>query len=178
MEVVELSKKIEDIVTNNDLTRLSYILQRQFAISKSDELQKAIDVIKTEGRILKLGIIGRVKAGKSSILNALLFDGQSVLPKAATPMTAALTILQYGEETKADVEFFGEKDIDDIKKMSEEYENILENTKNNEYEKLKIRSESEVIDLIGTSTSEEVTELVSDPCHPKKKDKEVKAKKR
>ena len=39
-------------------------------------------------------------------------------------------------------------------------------------------AESEVIDLIGTSTSEEVTELVSDPCHPKKKDKVVKAKKR
>jgi len=46
-------------------------------------------------RNLKLGIVGRVKAGKSSFLNALLFDGEEWLPKAATPMTAALTRITY-----------------------------------------------------------------------------------
>lgn len=46
-------------------------------------------------RNLKLGIVGRVKAGKSSFLNALLFNGEEWLPKAATPMTAALTRITY-----------------------------------------------------------------------------------
>ena len=40
---------------------------------------------------LRIGIMGRVKAGKSTFLNALLFDGQPVLPQAATPKTANLT---------------------------------------------------------------------------------------
>lgn len=49
-------------------------------------------------RNLKLGIVGRVKAGKSSFLNALLFDGEEWLPKAATPMTAALTRITYTKD--------------------------------------------------------------------------------
>lgn len=48
------------------------------------------DVVDTN-RTLKIGIVGGVKAGKSSFLNALLFRGRDILPKAATPMTAALT---------------------------------------------------------------------------------------
>ncbi|WP_411015822.1 dynamin family protein, partial [Salmonella sp. ZJQZ20_0076] len=44
-----------------------------------------------ENRILRFGFVGQIKRGKSSFLNSLLFDGESVLPKAATPMTAALT---------------------------------------------------------------------------------------
>ena len=48
------------------------------------------DLSDTE-RLMKIGIVGRVKAGKSSLLNAIAFNGKNVLPKAATPMTAALT---------------------------------------------------------------------------------------
>lgn len=49
-----------------------------------------------QGQRLNIGIIGQVKAGKSSFLNALLFDGQPVLPEAATPKTANLTRITYG----------------------------------------------------------------------------------
>jgi hypothetical protein len=49
-----------------------------------------------QGQCLNIGIIGQVKAGKSSFLNALLFDGQPVLPEAATPKTANLTRITYG----------------------------------------------------------------------------------
>ena len=34
---------------------------------------------------LNIGIMGQVKAGKSTFLNALLFDGRPILPEAATP---------------------------------------------------------------------------------------------
>ena len=57
----------------------------------ANNLESGIDKIMEEGRDLRLGIVGEVKAGKSSFLNALIFDGEDILPKAPTPMTAALT---------------------------------------------------------------------------------------
>ena len=78
--------------------------------------------LKDPPTLLRLGIIGRVKAGKSSLLNGLLFNGQEVLPKAATPMTAALTILTYGDDFLAEVEFYDVKEIDQIKRLHSQYE--------------------------------------------------------
>lgn len=75
-------------------------------------------------RDLEIGFVGRVKAGKSSILNALFFEGKSVLPKAAIPTTAALTILSYSETPKAKIVFIEEEDIDRIKHNAEEYEKM------------------------------------------------------
>lgn len=66
----------------------------------AEGIDAAYNGIMTENRNLKLGIVGRVKAGKSSFLNALLFDGRDVLPKAATPMTAALTRITYASSTE------------------------------------------------------------------------------
>ena len=49
---------------------------------KAKRIASSISEIKREGRQLKIGIIGCVKAGKSSFLNALVFDGYQILPKA------------------------------------------------------------------------------------------------
>ena len=65
-----------------------------------------IAIAEDEGRKLCVGIIGAVKAGKSSFLNACIFDGEEVLPKACTPMTAALTRISYGKEPKAIIHFY------------------------------------------------------------------------
>ena len=62
---------------------------------------------------------------QSSLLNALLFDGNDILPKAATPMTAALTIMEYGEDVRAEVDFFTQKDIDEIKVKHDAYLQLL-----------------------------------------------------
>lgn len=77
-----------------------------------------------EGRNLRVGIIGRVKAGKSSLLNALMFAGNDVLPKAATPMTASLTILRYTDQDMpyAEVEYFRSEDVNDMRQLAEEYD--------------------------------------------------------
>jgi len=40
-----------------------------------------------DDRKLNIGVIGQVKAGKSTFLNTLLFDGKDVLPSARTPKT-------------------------------------------------------------------------------------------
>lgn len=85
-----------------------------------------------EGRALKIGIVGEVKAGKSSFLNALLFRGQDVLPQASTPMTAALTKISYGETPSAKIEFYNEKDWENIEALAGEYDKEVDK-KYNEY---------------------------------------------
>jgi len=67
-----------------------------------------------ENRLLRIGIIGQIKRGKSSFLNSLLFNGKDVLPKAATPMTAALTKISYAEEAKALIEFYSKNEWQNI----------------------------------------------------------------
>lgn len=59
-----------------------------------------------ENRKLNIGVVGQVKAGKSSFLNALLFDGKEILPKASTPKTATLTKMEYSEHNIIQVEYY------------------------------------------------------------------------
>lgn len=83
------------------------------------------DVVDTN-RTLKIGIVGGVKAGKSSFLNALLFRGRDILPKAATPMTAALTKISYSEQSYARIVFYENKDWNAIIQNSLKYDEQLE----------------------------------------------------
>ena len=71
-----------------------------------------------EGRLLRIGIIGQIKRGKSSFLNSLLFDGAEILPKAATPMTAALTKISYSPVPEAAIEFYSQKEWETIEKTA------------------------------------------------------------
>mgnify|MGYP000997114501 CR=1 FL=1 len=59
-----------------------------------------------EDRKLNIGIIGQVKAGKSSFLNTLIFNGKEILPKASTPKTAALTKIEYSHENSIEIEYY------------------------------------------------------------------------
>lgn len=60
----------------------------------------------TEEQTLNIAIMGQVKAGKSSFLNALLFEGKPILPEAATPKTANLTRISYAEKPRIEVDFY------------------------------------------------------------------------
>lgn len=46
---------------------------------------------------------------------------EEVLPKAATPMTASLTILKYAQNLSAEVEFYSPKDIAELENEHERY---------------------------------------------------------
>ena len=96
-------------------------IAREHGVPEAKELQANLAAIEDENRLLKIGIVGRVKSGKSSLLNALLFAGESILPEAATPMTASLTTLSYGESLAAEVEFFTQEDLRHIKDQHSEY---------------------------------------------------------
>ncbi len=124
MNVQELIKKstlIEKTLQEQGLQERAKPFMSDNAVIKTEELEKTLKELQDTNRDLKVGIIGRVKAGKSSLLNALIFEGVEVLPKAATPMTASLTILKYAKTLSAEVEFYSPKDIAELKNEHERY---------------------------------------------------------
>ncbi|KAA6336952.1 Bacterial dynamin-like protein [termite gut metagenome] len=68
---------------------------------------------KLEKDTLTIGVIGQIKCGKSTFLNALLFK-DNVLPVASTPMTAALSVITYGEKEEVTAEFYMPEEWGDI----------------------------------------------------------------
>lgn len=60
---------------------------------------------KIENDKLTIGVIGQMKCGKSTFLNALIF-GDEILPAATTPMTASLSVITYGAEKSLEAEFY------------------------------------------------------------------------
>lgn len=119
-EVESIVSRFQDLMGNE-----AELLASEVGIGTAASMQQALDQINESNRLMQIGIVGRVKAGKSSLLNALLFDGNSVLPKAATPMTAALTTLAYGDTLSAQVDFFTDGDIHDIHTKAAQYEQEL-----------------------------------------------------
>ncbi|EHK89550.1 dynamin family protein [Aggregatibacter actinomycetemcomitans] len=120
-------------------------------ISDSKQLQQALDEVNNADRLLRVGIIGRVKAGKSSLLNALVFNGKDILPKAATPMTAALTRMEYSEEVRAEVEFYDQADLNQIAENSRKYEMLIQNLKISRLQELKKENEARNKGILKTS---------------------------
>lgn len=74
--------------------------------SLKKNFQAKINDFYDENRKLNIGVIGQVKAGKSSFLNTLLFDGNEILPKASTPKTATLTKMEYSENNIIEIEYY------------------------------------------------------------------------
>ncbi|WP_164855453.1 dynamin family protein [Helicobacter pylori] len=120
-EIIQKSALIEKTLQEQGLQERARPFISENAVIKTEELEKTLKELQDTNRDLKVGIIGRVKAGKSSLLNALIFEGVEVLPKAATPMTASLTILKYAQTLSAEVEFYSQKDILELKNEHERY---------------------------------------------------------
>ena len=73
-----------------------------------------------DNEILRIGVIGQMKCGKSTYLNSLIF-GNDVLPSSATPMTAALSVVTYGETARIEVEFYSKQDWEEQIKLSQQH---------------------------------------------------------
>ena len=119
-EYLNESRRIENILTEHqelfDGEKLIEFKQI------TDALEKNFYLAQQESRKLSIGIVGAVKAGKSSFLNACVFDGDEYLPKAATPMTAALTKISYSETPKAYIHFYSKEDWRDISEHANKYD--------------------------------------------------------
>ncbi|MBR4612466.1 MAG: dynamin family protein [Kiritimatiellae bacterium] len=95
--------------------------------SEISGLEKNIQLARDKARKLSIGIIGQVKAGKSSFLNTVIFDGRQILPKAATPMTAALTKISYSDTPTAIVHYYSIEEWDNLENANKSFLKNLEN---------------------------------------------------
>lgn len=131
---IKEARKIEAILDENqELFDSEKLIEfRQI----TNALEKNWNLAQQDSRKLSIGIVGAVKAGKSSFLNACVFNGEEYLPKAATPMTAALTKISYSETPKANIHFYSKEDWQDIVEQANQYDNELEKAYNEYYERM------------------------------------------
>lgn len=76
---------------------------------------------------LTIGVIGQMKCGKSTFLNSFVFK-DDVLPAATTPMTAALSVITYGEKEHVVAEFYTKDEWAEQKMQASRDENDAANS--------------------------------------------------
>ncbi|GAA7771008.1 dynamin family protein [Helicobacter pylori] len=135
-ELIQKNALVEKVIKEQGLQEKAGPFISENAVIKTEELEKTLKGMQAENRGLKVGIIRRVKAGKSSLLNALIFEGKDVLPKATTPMTASLTILKYAQNLSAEAQFYNEKDMEELKRDHERYEKKFKEIVSEEVKKI------------------------------------------
>lgn len=122
---------------------------------------------KIENDKLVIGVIGQMKAGKSTFLNALIFKDE-ILPAATTPMTASLSVITYGTEKKLEAEFYTSQEWAELKQFASLDESNFEGD-SNQKSKIKaakeivaksVRIESELPDLLGTKKADAFEKLI------------------
>lgn len=62
-----------------------------------------------------LAVAGQMKAGKSTLLNALIF-GDDILPADDTELTAKITFITYGEEPCYEATLYSKSEFEDLRK--------------------------------------------------------------
>lgn len=110
--IISILEKHASIISEEELDIL-----KELQAALLDNLAAA----REEGRNLRIAVVGQMKAGKSSFLNAAFF-GRDLLPRADTPMTAALTRIVYSARPRAEVMFYTEDDWAGIMGRHVEYE--------------------------------------------------------
>ncbi len=121
---------------------------------------------KLEQDTLTIGVIGQMKCGKSTFLNAFIF-GEDILPAATTPMTAALSVITYGEKEEVTAEFYTPDEWAELQMQSERN---LEEVENDPIESSKIKAARELVSksqsignirsLLGKTRSDNLKNLV------------------
>ncbi|MBD5403167.1 hypothetical protein HDR58_10305 [bacterium] len=104
-----------------------------------DREKEIVDKINND--ILTLGVIGQMKCGKSTFLNAFVF-GDTVLPSATTPMTAALSVITYGKDKKLVAEFYSP---DEWAEQKLQADRSLDEVAGNAMEESKVKAAKELV---------------------------------
>lgn len=77
-----------------------------------EQLQKSFD-----SQNLVIGVVGKMKAGKSSLVNAVVF-ADNILPSGAQPITVTLTEISYAEKDEVEITLLSSDDIKDLKEKA------------------------------------------------------------
>lgn len=96
---------------------------------------------KLENDTLTIGVIGQMKCGKSTFLNAFIFE-DDILPAAITPMTAALSVITYGEKKRIVAEFYT---ADEWAEQKQQAARALDDASNN-LDESKIKAAKELVE--------------------------------
>ncbi len=110
-----------------------------------DTARKDEIVNKINNDVLTIGVIGQMKCGKSTFLNAFVFE-DDILPSAVTPMTAALSVITYGQQKKIVAEFYTQDEWEEQKMQASR---SLDDVKGNSLEESKVKAAKELVDKAG-----------------------------
>jgi len=111
---------------NKILSQYDKIIKLPNILSQDTTIQK----IKAKREQLKeehffVSFTGQIKAGKSTLINALIF-GEEVIPADDIPHTAKITIIKYGKKPKLEVTFYDKDEWDILQSNQEFYQEYLE----------------------------------------------------
>lgn len=106
-----------------------------------DKQQEQEIVNKINNDVLTIGVIGQMKCGKSTFLNSFVFE-DDVLPAATTPMTAALSVITYGETKKIVADFYT---ADEWEEQKLQASRSLEEVAGNTLEESKVKAAKELV---------------------------------
>ena len=109
----ELEKKLETEAPEKDVEAIRAL---------GEKFDRQVKDFFRENRRLNIGVVGQVKAGKSSFLNTMLFQGKQILPKASTPKTAVLTKIEYSPDNRLKVTYISPEEWESLKEEAQTFE--------------------------------------------------------
>jgi len=135
----------EKEILKEKLEKLSFIVENisDIIIDSEKENLEAVKNKLTGDNSVSIGITGVIKAGKSTLLNAIL--QKDILGTAIVPETANLTTIKYAKEEKATILFWNKK----------EWNEIIENSKTDENLKEWLEKTNDAIDNISAYITED-----------------------
>lgn len=95
----------------------------------SRDIQTKLDKFRREDRKLTLAVVGCVKAGKSSFLNELIFQGKDILPHAFRPKTATLTKIEYDTHPHLVITYYRPIEWEQLEKLAKQESSTREDVK-------------------------------------------------
>ena len=144
---MENNKKIKELINKLENSNYFEVLDKPILVDIKNAFEnylKNYQRLEREDKILTIGIVGQVNSGKSSFLNTLFFEGENILPKSATPMTAALTKIRYSENISAKVHFYTSSGFETVKNGARECKIAIENERKKLNEDNKKKNKPEV----------------------------------
>jgi GTP-binding protein EngB required for normal cell division len=91
--------------TLSDILERIQVIQDKYSLAAIQPNLEACGAIIEAQNTIEVGVFGRFKAGKSSLLN--LLAKRPVLPVGVTPVTAVITRLRYGPRERTIIQYYG-----------------------------------------------------------------------
>lgn len=146
-----------------------YIVRLESALANFNIIDDRLPAVKSliESHKFQVAVMGEFKRGKSTLINALL--GQEVLPVDATPATATLNRVTYGNHPRAILEYKdGRKQEVAVDELAEYVTKITKHSENNarqirqaivQYPTIFCQNDVDIIDTPGLQDVEEMTAI-------------------